>query len=197
MVYLAILWFLVSFAEIGLMYWINKKESELIVSIKKYGSVLLIGNGILCIFSCYKESINGFSAYWYFGIFSYLLCLTIYDLKFKELPDWLHIEVLLFYIGLWIAGKQEIRIQESGVVTIILAVVFGVLFLLKKEALGIGDMKLLLICSMYVGSFCFGILFRGMIVAFFVSLLLLLSKKATAKTELPFVPFLLLGALMM
>ena len=135
MVYLIILWIFVSFAQVGLMGWINKKESELILSIKKYGIFLFVGNGILCFFSWYKESMSGFSAYWYFGIFSYLLCLTIYDLKFKQLPDWLHIGVLLFYIGLWIVGKQEISIQESGFVTVILAVIFGVLFLLKKEAL--------------------------------------------------------------
>ena len=197
MVYLVILWICISCIELGLMYWINKKESELTLSIKKYGSLLFVGNGMLCLLSLYKENRSGFSTYWYFGLFSYLLYLTMYDLRFKELPDWLHIGELLFYIGLWIVGKQEISIQESVLITIILAVIFGVLFLLKQEALGVGDMKVLLICSMYVGSFCFGIILRGMIVAFFVSLLLLLSKKATAKTELPFVPFLLLGALMM
>lgn len=197
MVYLIIMWCCVSLIELGLMYWINRREPELTLPIKKYSMILFIGNLALCFLSWYKQSIGGSFSYWYFGIFTYLFCLTIYDLKFKELPDWWHIALLVFYIGLWIAGKQRVSLWESGIITVVLTLIFGLIFLLKKEALGVGDMKLLLVCSIYAGSLCIGMMIRGMIVAFFVSIVMLLCKKATAKTELPFVPFLFLAALVM
>ncbi len=191
------LWIFVSLVEAGIMLWINKRDIELALDWKKYGIILVIGNLILLIWCYYRESQGGAPAYWYFGIFTYLFCLTIYDLKFKELPDWWHLALLVFYIGLWIAGKQRVSLWESGVITIVLTLIFGLLFLLKKEALGIGDMKLLLVCSIYAGSLCVSLIIRGMILAFFVSIVMLLCKKATAKTELPFVPFLFLAALVM
>ena len=147
------------------------------------------------IFSWYKESQSGVMAGWYFGIFTYLFCLAIYDLKFKELPDWWHLVLIFYYAGIWLCGKHPVSIYESGFVTIVFAAVLGIIFLLKREAIGIGDMKLLLLCSAYAGSVCIGIVVRGMILAFFYSIILVLLKKVTAKSELPFVPFLFLGAL--
>lgn len=188
-------WLLVSLAEAGMLHWINKKEPELILNIQKYGLLLTLGNALLLVISCYKEGQSGMSAYWYFGLFTYLLCMTIYDLKFKELPDLWHLLLPVFYVILWFCGKQQVSFYESGMITVVLAAVLGLVFLLKREAIGIGDIKLILLCSVYAGSDCIGLVIRGMTLAFFVSIILLLFKKATAKSELPFVPFLLLGAL--
>ena len=102
----------------------------------------------------------------------------------------------IFYAGAWLVGKQPVALWNSAIITIVYAAIFGMIFLLRKDALGLGDIKLLLLCGIYAGSASVGIMIRGMILAFFFSIGLLLFKKANAKSELPFVPFLLLGALL-
>ena len=178
------------------MVLINRKEPDIRLSLKKWGTILAAGNILLAVLSWYKETQSGITACWYFGLFTYLLCLTVYDLKFRELPDWWHLILPLFYSGLWLSGRQPVDIYESVIITVVFAAVLGLIFLLRKDAIGIGDIKLLLLCSIYAGSASVGMLIRGMILAFFFSIGLLLLKKATAKSELPFVPFLLLGALL-
>lgn len=183
--------------ELGGVWWINWREAELSLEIKKYGIILAIGNALLLALAWYKESLGGAAVAWYFGLFTYLLCLTIYDLKFRELPDWWHLLLVVAYAGMWIGGVQHISLLESGLMTVILAAVLGLICLIRKDAIGIGDMKLILVCAVYAGFSCGGIITRGMIVAFFWSLGMLLLKKATTKSELPFVPFLLVGALLL
>lgn len=191
-----ILYVVAMLLELGGVWWINRREAELSLEIKKYGIILAIGNALLLALAWYKESLGGASPAWYFGLFTYLLCLTIYDLKFRELPDWWHLLLLVAFAGAWISGVQHVTFLESGLMTVILAAVLGLIFLVRKDAVGVGDMKLILVCAVYAGFSCGGILIRGMIVAFFWSLGMLLLKKATAKSELPFVPFLLIGALL-
>ena len=184
-------------AEFLTITLINRREVALGLDWKKQGIVLGVGNLFLMALSWYKQTQGGLSAWWYFGLFTYLLCLTLYDLKFRELPDWWHLFPLTFYAVGCFFGKQPVEIYESAMVTIVLAAVLGLIFLLKKDAIGLGDIKLLLVCGIYAGSACVSFLIHGMILAFFFSIGLLLLKKATAKSELPFVPFLLLGALLM
>lgn len=182
--------------ELLAVWWINRREAKLCLGIKKYGLILGLGNLFLLGLAWYKQSQSGIPGWWYFGLFTYLLCLTIYDLKFRELPDWWHLLLALFYAVAWALGKQPVELMDSGIMLLVYAAVFGLILLLRREMLGVGDMKLLLLCGIYAGSASVGVLIRGMIAAFFVSLVLLLLKKATTKSELPFVPFLLLGALL-
>jgi len=196
MLILLLLYIPVTAVELLTIAFINKREPEISLKLKKYGIILAAGNLLLAGLSWYKETQSGIAAWWYFGLFTYLLCLTIYDLKFRELPDWWHLLLPLFYVAAWLCGEQPIDWLNSAVITIVYAAVFGLVVLLRRDALGIGDIKLLLLCGIYAGSASFGILIRGMILAFFFSIGLLLFKKANSKSELPFVPFLLLGALL-
>lgn len=182
-------------AELGGIVFINRQEPTLSLRLKKYGTVLVAGNLVLAVVSQYKQEQSGIAGWWYFGLFTYLLCLTIYDLKFKELPDWWHLLLPMFYAAAWLSGKQPVGLLNSGIIVLIYALVFGLIMLIRKDALGVGDMKLLLLCGVYAGSASVGIMIRGMILAFFLSIALLLFKKVTPKSGLPFVPFLLLGAL--
>lgn len=183
-------------SELLMIAWINRREPVLSLGLKKYGTILVIGNVILLVISRYKQEQSGIAGWWYFGLFTYLFSLTIYDLKFRELPDWWHLLLPVFYVAAWLCGKQPVDLWDSGLITLVYMVVFGVILLLRREALGLGDMKLLLLCGIYAGSVSMGILIRGMVMAFFLSVGLLLLKKVTPKSGLPFVPFLLLGALL-
>ena len=182
--------------EIVIMMIINRRESELKMKLKLYGVCLVLGNLLLLGVALYKQEQSGIAGWWYFGLFTYLLCLTIYDLKFRELPDWWHLVLPVFYATAWLSGKQPVGLWNSGIIVLIYALVFGLIMLIRKDALGVGDMKLLLLCGVYAGSASVGIMIRGMILAFFLSIALLLFKKVTPKSGLPFVPFLLLGALL-
>ena len=182
--------------EIVIMMIINRRESELKMKLKLYGVCLVLGNLLLLGVALYKQVQSGIAGWWYFGLFTYLLCLTIYDLKFRELPDWWHLVLPVFYATAWLSGKQPVGLWNSGIIVLIYALVFGLIMLIRKDALGVGDMKLLLLCGVYAGSASVGIMIRGMILAFFLSIALLLFKKVTPKSGLPFVPFLLLGALL-
>lgn len=183
-------------AELLGMLWINRKETELALKLKKYGTLMVLANLALAVVAWYRESQGELIGWWYFGLLTYLFCLSLYDLKFRELPDCWHLLLLVFYGAGWLLKQPPVALPESLLVTVVLAAVLGLIFLLRREAIGMGDIKLLLVCGMYAGGSCAGFLLRGLILAFFFSIGLLLLKKATAKSELPFVPFLLAGALL-
>lgn len=182
--------------EIFLVWKRNKKEPELALSTKRYGIIIGVGNIALMAYAVWLESHSGVCAVWYFGLWTYLFCLTIYDLKFRELPDIWHLFPAVFYAAAWIFGYQPVELMESLLFTVVLGAVLGLIVLLKRDAIGLGDVKLLILCSMYLGSLCMGMLVKAMFLGFFLSIILLIFKKVTTKSGLPFVPFLLLGALL-
>ncbi len=192
----ALLTIVVTALEIFLVWKRNKKEPELMLPVKKYGWIIGIGNLILILYGCLLQSISGIWAGWYFGLWTYLLCLTIYDLKFRELPDIWHLFPAVFYVVAWVFGYQPVDYMESILMTVVLGAVLGLIILLKRDAIGLGDVKLLLLCSIYLGSLCMGMMVKAMFVGFFLSIILLIFKKVTTKSGLPFVPFLFLGALL-
>lgn len=183
--------------ESGGIFLINKKDSQLKLKLKKYSLILLGGNILMMLVSQWKAISYENPVLWYFCLFTYLFCLTIYDLKYKELPDCWHILPMLCYAGFWIIGIQPVPIVESGIMLLVFVAILGIIFLLRREAIGVGDIKLLILCAGYAGFSGIGIVVRGLMLAFVYSLIMLLLKKATAKSELPFVPFLLAGALLM
>lgn len=182
--------------EIYLVWKRNGKEPELALPVKRYGWIIGAGNVLLMALAAFFESSSGICAVWYYGLWTYLFCLTIYDLKFRELPDIWHLFPAVFYVIAWIFGYQPVVFLESLLMTVVLGAVLGLIILLKRDAIGLGDVKLLVLCSMYLGSSCMGMLVRAMFLGFFLTIILLICKKVTTKSGLPFVPFLLLGALL-
>jgi prepilin signal peptidase PulO-like enzyme (type II secretory pathway) len=73
-------------------------------------------------------------------------------------------------------------------------IVFFLISLLTKEKIGMGDVKLIGVISLFVeGSNIFYVLFFSLIMIFIFSIGGLLLKKVNLKTQLPFVPFLTAG----
>lgn len=126
-------------------------------------------------------------------LWNYLLVMSIYDMKFRELPD--EVNLLFFIVSIGAFFFRSGSWLNYVITGVVVGIVFGLAALLKKNSIGGGDIKLLILCGCYMGSQQFiGFLLRGMGGAFFVSLFLLLFHKGELKTELPFVPFLLFGA---
>ena len=190
-----IVWLLTMILVAGLSYWVGRREPELYMKPKTYKVIAFVGALGLLLFACYKVSIGGYDVSWYFGLWIYLFILSIYDLKFRELPDCWHIVLLLFYGIAWLGGWQPIALVESLITAFVVGSLSALVFLIRRDAIGLGDIKLLLVCSLYMGTFVGGMVIRGMFAAFVCSLGLLLFKKVTPKSGLPFVPFLLFGAL--
>ena len=182
-------------AEVGLIFWFNKREPEYSLDIKRYGIVIAVADIAIMVLAVLLYSESVFPVVWYFGICSYLMCLCIYDFKYKELPDWFHLVPLLIYLYLFIQKDLPYSIISGLITAFIVGMVLIVIFLIRKDAIGLGDIKVIVICSQYAGLAVVGVLIRGMIFAFLCSLVLLLFKKVNTKSGLPFVPFLLLGAL--
>jgi len=186
-----------SLLESGVVFLINKRDSQLKLNLKKSITLILGGNALLMLAAQWKEISRGGTMLWYFCLFTYLFCLTIYDLKYKELPDWWHILPVLCYVGFWIAGAQTVPLAESGVMLLVFIAILGIIFLLRRDAIGIGDIKVLILCAGYAGFSSGGMVIRGLMLACVYSIVMLVLKKATTKSELPFVPFFLAGALLM
>lgn len=187
--------FAVTASELFLAGWLGRREE--IFTLKKKNAIFLFvfGNLVLLLFSLYQESSGGYRAAWYFGLWTYLFGMGIYDLKCRELPDWWHLFPFLSYGLAWVFGYQPVAFGSSLFSCVGLAAVLGLIYLIRKDAIGLGDIKLILFCALYLGQACVGMLVRGMTAAFVCSIILLLCKKVTPKSGLPFVPFLLLGAL--
>jgi len=130
-----------------------------------------------------------------FFIIVLLVFSAVFDLKYMILPDFSTIILIASVIVLWCA-------RYFGNLNYIWSAVFsfaflGFLYLItKKRGMGFGDVKLVFFMGLFLG-------YPKIIVAFYtafvvgavVSLILIVFKKATKKTQIPFGPFLILGTL--
>lgn len=184
-----------SLVEMKLSWWEGSRHSEYEMSMN-YTMLFLLMNvlSFLVVWILHRDSIV--LALWYFLCLSILFVLAFYDLDVRLLPD----SFILLLAGaalLWhISPYAPVTILDGLLGAAVLALVSGVVWLINRDAIGLGDIKLLAALGFYAGlSVALHIVVRGVFAAFFVALLLLLFKKAGRKTELPFVPFLLIGAI--
>lgn len=122
---------------------------------------------------------------------SVLLYLAIRDKKNMELSHrelWITAGVLLL-AGVLSGAGIESRLGGAAYGAVV--VVFSVF---SKEALGLADGIVILVCGVAFGLYeAAGLSFIAMVAAALVSLILLIFRKAGRKTRLPFFPFLLFG----
>lgn len=132
----------------------------------------------------------------YMDILLTYLLLAAVDIRHQIIPN----KVLacftmtqLFY-AVWRLPVAELGIR---LVTGILVLFFlGTVSCLSKGKIGLGDAKLLGITAVFTGiGYLLQMVFFGMVIAFLYSIFLLVTRKATVKSEFPFVPFLAMGML--
>ena len=149
-------------------------------------------------YSIYGIWLYGFS-YEYIAfmlLISYLGAITITDLRSREIPDDATICYLVMFL-LWNLVSRDASLILNGMLGAVLgAAIPFVIYFVRHDAIGLGDLKLLGCIGLLTGfpSILF-IILRAMIFGAVFSIGLLVSKKGTMKTELPFAPFVLLAAL--
>lgn len=126
-------------------------------------------------------------------LFSYLL-LSVIDIRTHQIPDsfLIYIGFSQFFYRLCVMSLEGFWWELfTGLVAFVLLLILSIL---TKGSFGIGDAKLLGVTAVFTGaSYLIQVVFWGMLCAFVYSVYLLACKKASKKTELPFVPFLMGG----
>lgn len=140
----------------------------------------------------------------YGTMFSLLTVIAVYDLKHKIVPDVLaFVFGLLAFIGMFFFSSFGFNPHFPSVLEFlsgfIIALPFALVWLVSKGTwMGLGDAKLALGLGWLLGL---SRVLSGAVVAFWSGaliglLLIAFSKKHSMKSEIPFAPFLVLGALL-
>lgn len=125
-----------------------------------------------------------------------LMAIFFYDLMYKEIPDVLSIPAIFLALLAGILFGTP-ALPSVGLGLAIIAVFFGGQILVSKGAwLGGGDLRLGALMAVLLGA---KLIILALIVSYFlgalISIILLISNKATRKTAIPFGPFLIMGLL--
>ncbi|MBR4082981.1 MAG: prepilin peptidase [Lachnospiraceae bacterium] len=126
------------------------------------------------------------------------ICITDYWEKIvpnKILLMWLLVGII--EIGLWFIRDMNsvTKLFPSIILGLIFCIlVFGMAYLIGRGGLGSGDVKLSLLLGLFMtGEYVVGAVFYGCLLSAVYSLIQLSRKKMTRKDEMPFVPYLYIG----
>ena len=89
-----------------------------------------------------------------------------------------------------------ITLKDDMISFLVILVFFVICILIVKSGIGMGDVKLMLLMCLYQGmSGVISSIFCSMLVAFVVSIFLLITKKKTRKDSIAFAPSILIGTI--
>ncbi len=127
-------------------------------------------------------------------VFSTLLIVTVYDLKYMEIPDEISLPLLIFLIfSLPLSFTPSWQSAVWG--AMIPVGFFGLLFLISKGAwIGLGDLRLGAIMGFLLGwQNTLVALFLAYFLGAAVGIILIVLQRKKGKSMIPFGPFLVLG----
>jgi len=148
------------------------------------------------------------TTFFYLGIFSLLIIIMAYDFKFMEIPMvivWLGVGwILAYYLYAdWISFNPQMGILTLKIYSGILAglIAFLFFFLLsagsREKWMGLGDAYAAMLAGLLVG---WPGIFWALVLAFTLGaiwgIVLILSQRKTMKSQVPFAPFLAIGAVL-
>lgn len=127
-----------------------------------------------------------------FVIVGVLMVCSYFDIKEKKVP------LACILIGIAVTVIINMVGKDISLVASMIGATLGILLIimsrLTKNALGMGDALLVLMIGLGTGIYQTALaLFYGLFVTAVVSAVLLCMKRVKRKTEMPFVPFLLIG----
>lgn len=165
---------------------------------KKELRAMLVVLAVCCVIGAYAVMLHGYgeNAIKLIVIGSYLSSVTVNDMKRREIPDLTTIVFSLLFIAViwWFDGPSGLLAGAIGAT--VPAVLLLVAMLIKKNSVGLGDIKMVAACGLICGfPGVFFVMFRAALAILVYSLIMLIFKKLKLKSELPFAPFLLFGAL--
>ena len=165
---------------------------------KKELRAMLVVLAVCCVIGAYAVMLHGYgeNAIKLIVIGSYLSSVTVNDVKRREIPDLTTIVFSLLFIAViwWFDGPSGLLAGAIGAA--VPAVLLLVAMLIKKNSVGLGDIKMVAACGLICGfTGVFFVMVRAALAILVYSLIMLIFKKLKLKSELPFAPFLLFGAL--
>ena len=125
---------------------------------------------------------------------------SIIDLKTKTIPNKLVLTALIVRLVLFIPDgfcyknefKEVLLVSIIGLLVSVISLL--ILSAVSRGGFGMGDVKLIGCIGFFMGlTATFYTLLFGMIICMFFSVILLLTKKAGKKDQIPFGPFIYLG----
>lgn len=144
-----------------------------------------------------------FTYAYYASIFSLLLVIAVYDIRHKIIPDTLALVFgLVVFLGMFLFNDYVFYPHIPSVFDFLsglyLSAPLAFLWLISRGTwMGLGDAKLAVGLGFLLGP---AKIFAGAVISFWSGaiiglLLLILSKKHSMRTEIPFAPFLVLGTM--
>ncbi len=123
-------------------------------------------------------------------ILGFLSVATYYDIRYKRIPVWVQGMGMVFVcIGIIIQGHG---LQWANLLALIPGIFLLILSFVTGESIGYGDGISVLILGGLAGfSNCMWVLCISLIFISMAGIILLAIKRATRKTRLPYIPFLL------
>lgn len=134
------------------------------------------------------------------GLVLILFPIAAIDSRLQKIPNPLLIAALVFRVLLYV---PEFIMSTSGALTIlkdnvigavVISAFFLLLLLVFKNSIGMGDIKLFAVMGLYQGLWgAVNSVFFSLLVSFFLSVALLITKKKSRKDTMSFGPSILIG----
>lgn len=166
-----------------------------------YPAVELLTGGLFVVLTWQLGLTVALLAYLYLA--AVCVALFVIDAREHRLPDALTLPAYVVVAGLFttsaaLSGDWG-RLGRAALAMVVLFVVYYVLAVVAAGALGFGDVKLAGLLGAAMGWLGWDVLIGGALLGFcfggFYSLGLILARRATATTKIPFGPHIMLGAL--
>ena len=177
---------------------------------RMYPAVEFITGAIFALLSLKLEPILSFgtlhfvSAYIFYALaFSILVVIAFYHLRHKIIPDSLSLSLgILAFLGLFLLGPSGFQVRLPALGQVFSGIFAGAFFasfwlLSRGKWMGLGDAKLAVGLGWLLGG---AQMISAVILSFWTGavfgIFLVLFKKYGMKSEVPFAPFLVLGAVL-
>lgn len=126
----------------------------------------------------------------------YLLAVTPSDITQRLIPDRASAAFGAAFVLFQLTSADPTQLADAVLGAVLGAVLLGLPYLILKESIGLGDVKMVAVCGVLFGAVgVIQLLLRAFVAIFAYSVIQLLRKKVTLKTETPFAPFLLFAAI--
>ena len=144
--------------------------------------------------------------YWLFGMgrdlcgfllgTAYLAAITPKDIREHIIPDRTTASFAVWFTLFQISSLDVALIVDAAIGAVLGLVLLGLPYLIRRDSIGLGDVKAVAACGVIYGALgLIHLLLRAFIAIFLYSVVQLLLKRATLKSETPFAPFLFLAVI--
>lgn len=125
-----------------------------------------------------------------------LLSMSVTDLRGRYIPDDATVFFGLVFLLFQLSALSLPSLLNSLLGAAAGGAILGLPHLIRKDSVGLGDVKLLAVCGLMTGfPSIFYVLTRALVFMALFSIVQLLRKKLALRSQVPLVPFLFLGVL--